>query len=371
MSHSAPDIAQLLSELPESEVKRALRQYEIRKVAKEEEEGFGELSTPLGVYRKMEIPIPPILVKPALVVRGGLTITIGRAGRGKTMMNLNRLLRWSAGTSMFKGLETLEPIEPMKILIVENEGAATMFQRKIRRMVDSSGFTNEQLQNVDSNLHIWGDGGYSGLKLDSNEGVLRLQHEMERTNADILFIEPLRSLHRGEENSSTEMANVLDTLVGIAADFQAGVIVSHHEKKGGMGDDQEFMDLARGSTAIEGAVDVMENFRSVKSGALRELSWSKNRYEPAAPVRMQWDHATHWYAHIPDSELGTEILTVLEGDSASVKDISTELGESETKVRRELSKMIEEDEPRIERFNVPGQGYMYRAKRNESEGLDY
>ncbi len=373
MSNSATELAQQLISLPKDEADAALRQYELRKVAKREEEE-GPLSTGFGVYRQLDIPVPPILVKPALVVRGGVTITIGRAGRGKTMMNLNRLMRWAAGSPMFKKLDTLAPTQPCKILIVENEGAATMFQRKVRRMFDAGLFTKEEQDAIDENLYIFGDGGYSGVKMTEKEHVLEIKYEMERTGADILFIEPLRSLHSGEENSSTEVQNVMDALTAIAAEFQAGVVVSHHERKSGTAEDGEFMSLARGSTAIEGAVDVMENWRAVKNGAYRELSWSKNRYEPAAPVRMQWDHERHWYTLVPTSEIGEEILELLTESGATVKDIAAEIGETEAKVRRELAKLLEDEPPRVSRFNIPGGGYLYRAasrRPDNDEDLEY
>lgn len=353
--------AQGLTELDPDEAKAAIRQFELRTAAADES---GPLSTPLAEYRTSVPDVPPILVDPALVVRGGVTVTVGRAGKGKTMMNLNRLMAWAGGRPMFPGLvDALAPCGPLKTLVVENEGAAVMFHRKVNRMFDNGDFDREQRELIDRNFLVWGDGGYSGLKL-TDSGLLQLRSELDRTKPDILFIEPLRFLHTGEENSATEMAVVLDALAGLAAEFQIGIILSHHERKGGIDEDGEMMSAARGSTALEGAVDVMENFRAVKGGDFRELSWSKSRYEEAPPpVRMAWDHPTHWYSHIPESAGGHEVLAVLTAAGAplSVKMIAEEVGESEAKTRRILAKLADDDPPRISRFAVPGQGYMYRV----------
>lgn len=344
----------------------ALRQYEIRKV--NDDDLDGPLSHPLGEYRSRDIDIPPILIEPGLVVRGGVTLTIGRAGKGKTMVNLNRLMRWAAGLPLFDGLETLAATQPCKCLVIENEGAASLFHERINKMVLHGSFTAEQRALVDENIYIWGDGGYSGLKLDKGDGASRVKYELDRIKPDILFIEPLRKLHRGEENSATEMETVLDQLTALAAEFQCGVLVSHHERKGGQ-DDDDLMSTARGSTAIEGAVDVMEHFRAVKSGEFRELSWSKARYrgEPA-PVRMMWNHEESWYSLVPITAMGNDIVAlVTDTTGATIKDIAQELSESESKVRREVNKLLDDDPPRLQRFNVPGSGYMYRAAVNADD----
>ena len=370
MSNSATDLAKALAALPSEAQAAALRQFELMK-ANIEEEDAGPLSVALGAYRSASIPIPPILVEPGLVVRGGITATIGRAGKGKTMFNLNRMMRWAAGLPLFDGLETMEPTHPMRILVVENEGAASLFHERVNTMVNGGLFTTHQKEMVDQNLFVWGDGGYSGLKLDKGEGFLKLKMEIDRVKPDILFIEPLRKLWTGEENSATEMEAVLDKLTAIAAEFQIGVVFSHHEKKGS--DTDEYMDLARGSTALEGAVDVMENFRAVKSGEYREVSWSKARYrgEPA-PVRMSWSQEAHWYSLVPVTDTANEIIRLVgEGTGATVKDIATELSESESKIRRELNKLLAEQPPRIKRFSVPGAGYMYRVFSGDDEGLGY
>lgn len=360
--------ADALAHLEPDEAKAAIRRYEIQDAAKTEE-ADRPLATPFGTYRSTTIEVPPILVSPALVVRGGITVTIGRAGKGKTMMNLNRLMRWTAGVPMFGSLTgALEPTGPLKVLVVENEGAAVMFHRIVNRMFDHGEFTPEQRDLIDKNFYVWGDGGYSGLKLDKS-GALLLRAELERIHPDVVFIEPMRFLWTGEENSASEMVVVLDNLTALATEFGIGVVLSHHERKGGA-EDGEMMSLARGSTALEGAVAVMENFKAVKNGDYRELSWSKSRYEAApGPVRMAWDHPTHWYSHVPESAGGAEVLSILSAAGAplTVKMIAEECGETEAKVRRVLAKLLEDDPPRIARFAVPGQGYMYRVATMESD----
>lgn len=300
-------------------------------------------------YLAADIKIPPVLVHPFLCVRGGLNVTVGRAGKGKTVMNLNRMLRWSAGLPMFdgwldsEGNDMLAPSHPLKVLIVENEGAAGMFHRQIGLMLHAEEYLPRPARELaKKNTLIWGEGGYSHLKLDDEAKLAELRRGVEEWKPDLVFIEPFRSLWSGEENSSTEMNVVVDALVGIATDFDCGVWAAHHEKKGGAGEDDK-MSAARGSTVLEGIVTVMENFESTKGGELRELLWSKSRYEVAPPpVRMSWDHEAKWYKHVPAEALEDDIVRALSENSdepMSVSELAETLDETKTKIRDACKKM--------------------------------
>src|SRR5436305_10905907 len=90
--------------------------------------------------------------------------------------------------------------------------------------------SDDDRQLIRENIYVWGDGGYSGLKLDNPASLATVRAGVEKCKPDIVFIEPMRSLWRGEENSSTDMAVVVDNLVGMATDYGCAVILSHHMK---------------------------------------------------------------------------------------------------------------------------------------------
>jgi RecA-family ATPase len=335
------------------EVNKFLRQARMLAAANADSEAFEPPIRTLGDYLAAEIEVPPVLIHPLMCVRGGLNVTVGRAGKGKTVMNLNRMLRWSAGLPMFDGWvdgdgnALLAPDEPLKILIVENEGAAGMFHRQVGLMLHAEDYLpKEQRALVKENTLVWGEGGYSHLKLDDPAKLDGLRRGCEKWKPDLVFIEPFRSLWSGEENSSTEMNVVVDALVGIGTDYNCGVWAAHHEKKGGHGEDDK-MSAARGSTVLEGIVTLMENFESTKGGDLRELSWSKSRYEvPPPPVRMEWDHEAKWYKHVPAEAIEDEIMAALADNNdepMSVADLSEALDETKTKIRDVCKKMKKDD----------------------------
>ena len=238
------EFARLLAEQGQdtSAINALLSRAKLEAMNAASDESFEAPITTLGDYLARPIPVPPILVTPAIVVRGGITCTVGRAGKGKTQVNLNRILKWSCGQDMFPGIRTpegekvLSPSHPLKILVIENEGAPGMFHKQIGVMTSAPGyFTDEEREMVMNNVLIWGDGGYSGLKLDDPSALNTVRAGCEKWEPDIVFIEPFRGLWQGDENSSTDMAVVADALSGIATDFDCGVILTHHEKKGSGG----------------------------------------------------------------------------------------------------------------------------------------
>lgn len=346
--------AALLAQSDEKERNRLLTQAKLHAVNQAPKEN---LAIPTNVsslreYLDRPIEIPPSLVWPTIVVRGELTTTLGRAGKGKTTMNLNRIMSWAAGRALFPdwkdkdGQVYLNPEKPLKTLIAENEGNAAMFHQKMGLMLHHGPLSKEEREQALDNLFVYKDGGYSNLKLDNPEGVGELRRAIDACQPDIVFVEPFRSLWRGEENSATDMAQVVDNMVSLATEFQCGIILSHHERKSGTGEDGEKMSAGRGSTVLEGVVAVMENFESVKEGEYREMSWSKARYEvPPAPVRMEWGRDSGWYEWVPQEAIDDAIIQALTGaddEPMNVSALCEETGETKANLRKSLDKLVKD-----------------------------
>lgn len=367
------NFAHYLQGLDDSKRASALARAKMLAMQEAPQEAFEPPIQTLGDYLDSPIEVPPSLVYPTVVVRGEITTVLGRAGLGKTTYNLNRILRWGAGKPLFgdwkdaEGKCYLAPEKPLKILVIENEGAAGMFHHKMGLLVTrESQFSAEDRKLARENVLVWGDGGYQGLKLDDAAKVNLVRAGCEKWEPDILFVEPFRGLWRGDENSSTDMANIVDELIGIATDFNLGVILSHHERKSGAGEDGELMSAGRGSTVLEGAVALMENFQKVKGGDLREITWSKARYlQPPPPTRMEYEPVSGWYNHIPASQLEDSILQVLlEADTGmNATSVAALLEEKRDLVSRTLGSMHKDGRLKRNQGHSDGSGstgYVYR-----------
>lgn len=299
----------------------------------------------LDDYLDQELETPPFLVSSGQVVKGEITALIARAGKGKTTLVRNRMIRWAAGLPLFHDLKDSQvPTKPLKILLLENEGVAWDMQRKLGRLLEEADLDMEDRERVRENLYLWGDGGYSGLKVDDDEDYKLIDHNLGILQPDVFIMEPFRGLWRGEENDATQMEATLDRIVQLATNHQCAIMLSHHERKSGAGEDGEWMSASRGSGVLEGKVAVMENFRSIKEGQFRELAWSKSRYFPTqGAVRMKYIEESHRYEMVPENELAQQISALLtqEEDWFTVVDLEEHFEESGSKIYRALKQLLD------------------------------
>ncbi len=299
----------------------------------------------LGEYLDTEIETPPELVKPFLVARGAVSAMVAKGGKGKTALSLNRLVHWSMGLPLFPDLEDVfVPLEPLRVVLIENEGSAWHFQKVLRLILEGGGFEPEHIELARSNVHVWGDGGWSGLKLDNDENLELVKRATDSTKADIVFVEPFRGLWRGEENSATEMAVVIDNLSSLANEYGCAVMVTHHERKNSV-DGGEQMDMARGSGVFTDLCAVVESWRR-PSGAVdqRELTWPKTRFAPAPdPVRMEWRGERWGYEWVPEDKSVRRVLGAFQETGQTelkVSEVAAVLEENQATVRRWLDKAV-------------------------------
>lgn len=323
----------------------------------------------LGEYLEHDFPVPPFLVSSGQLVRGEITVAIGRAGKGKTTLMTNRMIRWAAGKPLFGDLtDSQVPEQPLKTLMVENEGVAWHMQRTLGGLLKSAGLDAELEELARTNLLIWGDGGYSNFKIDRAADLELIRRACEEQRPDVVLLEPFRGIWSGEENDATAMEAVLDSLVQIGHDYQCGILLSHHERKSGAGEDGEDMSRARGSGDLEGKVAVMENFRSVAGGDFRELSWSKSRYHPPkSPIRMEYDEETRQYIYVPDSAIAQQVMEVFIAEPAawfSKEDLAEDVGETQAHIYKALGELL--DRGSIVKKKMDN-GFRWRLKSGEAQ----
>jgi len=356
-------IAAWLAEQPADKQQQLIKQIQLKAVtdAPADELLQAPIST-LGDYLAMELPIPPEIVKPGLIVRGEVHSLSSRAGKGKTTFTLNRFVRWGAGLPMFADLpDVMAPAEPVKTLIIENEGSAGYFQDRMKTIISHGGYTPDELTLIETNILVWGDGSYSGVKVDDSSKMEILRRGVKKWQPDIVFLDPFRSIWKGNENDGSEMNAAMDALQELCSDFDCAVCMNHHEGKSK--DNVDAMDYSRGSTVLEGACATMERWTHVKGGTQSEISWAKKRYGRAIPpVRVEFNFDTWTYDHVGESALDRQILDVLGGipdQYLSVTEIADELEEAERKVRDRLGVLA--DEKRVQKTrNSHGPGFSYR-----------
>ena len=344
------DVSEYLATLPDQERAQAQKRINAATLAQLPDDEVGKPPVRnLRDYLDAEIELPPELVKPFVMARGAITAMTARGGKGKTTVNLNRMLRWSMGLPLFDDSpDLLAPVQPLRVLVIENEGAAGHFQKVLADILHAKGnaFTDEQKELAYENFLVWGDGGWSGLKLDDAENYALVDRACRTHKPDIVFIEPMRGLWTGDENSATEMAVLMDRLNGLANIHNCGVMVTHHEKKGSLESGQDQMDAARGSGVITDLAAVVERWVPVQGDKQRELKWTKNRYNPfpPAPIRMEFDIERWGYRLVQEDESlrdFIQIMQTLPDQWWTINALAEESGETYQTSRRRAMKLVE------------------------------
>jgi hypothetical protein len=82
-----------------------------------------------------------------------------------------------------------------------------------------------------------------------------LRRRIEEKRPNVIFVDPLVELHNAPENDNTLMRIVAAYFREIAVTFDLAVVIIHHTRKGGA-DGAGDLDIARGASAIGGAVRI-------------------------------------------------------------------------------------------------------------------
>jgi hypothetical protein len=332
----------------------------------------------LEEYFAMDLKEPPSLISDCQVVRKEITATISRAGLGKTTLLTNRMMRWAAGLPLFDDLEDVQaPDAPLRLLLVENEGSGYYMRENMEKLYEHIAITEEKKKLAKQNLMVWGDGGYTGLKVDRDEDIATLERALTEHTPDILLLEPFRGIWSGDENDNSAMEEVLDRLVALANAHDCGIMLSHHANKAPI--EGDWMGSSRGATALEGKVAAMEVFYEVHGGEQRELKWVKKRYgkkHRPAPIRMEYTFETRSLERIPDSEIEQEVLSFLAGEEPpmwwSKAQIAEECDETQDRIDKKALRPLL-DQGRIVKKNKEG-ATKYRLKvgdQDKGEELDF
>lgn len=183
-----------------------------------------------------------------LVKTGGTLVVGGEPKTTKTWVLQEFANAIATGTKAFGEFETGEP---KRVGYFYAEDLEADVKAHMLALAKSAKYTPAQTELLHTNLYLEPRGEF--LNLNDDDDVARVVASARLIgDLDVIFLEPLRDLHEGEENSSDGMALAMKRLRIIGKLTGATVGVAHHNKKGGEGRGGEKL---RGSNAIHGSVD--------------------------------------------------------------------------------------------------------------------
>ncbi|MBI1949351.1 MAG: AAA family ATPase [Deltaproteobacteria bacterium] len=194
-------------------------------------------------------PSTPWLVRGLLTDRAVFAVA-GEPKTAKTWASLEIAMALGTGTPAFGELEAVGGPRSVALFMVEDDAQST--RNRLRALATSRGLAPEV---ACARLHVE---NLAALDVRNPEHLARLVASVWAIPEPVaaVVLDPLRDVHTAEENSSTEMAEVMRALRALRTVLGCAVVFVHHSHKAGAeGKGRRPGQRMRGSSAIHGAVD--------------------------------------------------------------------------------------------------------------------
>jgi hypothetical protein len=211
----------------------------------------------------MNIPAIEYLVD-GIIARETITLWTGSDNAGKTFLMQSMAVAVAVGGQFLGRVCRRAPV-----LYLDYENPSFVVQERFQKIAGGP---------IDG-LHVWGTWNEDQPPQIANELLLTIAKESK----PLIIVDPFRYAHGAEENDSTEMMSVMQTLRYYAAVGGAVVILHHPAKSDGS--------TGRGSSAIKGAVDVAFLQELSDESGLISLKTTKNRFGAPVMVTIRPDFA--------------------------------------------------------------------------------
>lgn len=165
-----------------------------------------------------------------LIPRGGRIIIGAPAKHFKSMLALNLAYQLAEGEPLWKvqkpdGSPLWIVRKPLTVLYVEKEIGKYRLKERLHRM---HGAMCGEL--ATDNLYLEPKG--NEIDLDSPNGTRKLCEMLTKIQPDVLVLDPLRKFHSQDEDSSTDMKRITDSLDFIQREYKdLTAIIVHHTGK--------------------------------------------------------------------------------------------------------------------------------------------
>lgn len=137
------------------------------------------------------------------------------------------------------------------------------------------------------------------LRLDCAEHRDRLTLTLQQLRPKLLILDPLVRLHRGDENSSSEISQLLGFLRQLQREFEVAIVLVHHTRKSGAGQPGQAL---RGSGDLHAFGD-SNLYLLRQKGALRLIVEHRSHPVPE-PLEVQLAQDP---VHLTVREIGEEV----------------------------------------------------------------
>ena len=213
---------------------------------------------------------PKPIIDNGVLLDGTLLLLIGPPKSKKTFLTMNLALSIASGSD-FSGFKVPKP---KKVLYLLAEGGYYATRDRLKKMA----------KDKNQNLFV---GFPNYLPVNTEDGYHFLYSLVKEVNPDVLILDPLIKFHDVDENSASQMSDVLGKIRTMMAELKLSVILVHHTGKvasrGG-----------RGSSVIVGDYDsCIEICKSDKGNV--SLKFDMRHVETPPTKKIRFNPDTFWF----------------------------------------------------------------------------
>lgn len=247
------------------------------------------------------------------------------------------------------------PTRPTRTLFVGEEGSAADLQDRLRKMIGAQ--TVGEGPNAEMGMAI-----RQGVRLDTSDGVDRLEDVMASFQPGLLVLDCLVRMHQLNENDARDMARLMETLEALAESHECTVMFLHHVAKMSEGGSGFAM---RGSGVLASSTEANLVLRSERGsgGTLR----AELREHETMNLKLRFDSPTLLFSALRvepkvnaagPSEAGV-LAALQETPGMTVAEIAYAVSTSDTTLRPIVSSLVESGAI-LSTKALRGRGWTYR-----------
>jgi RecA-family ATPase len=185
------------------------------------------------------LPEPPDWLVSGLIERGTVTVFAGDTGAVKSMLNLD------LAAALVRGRPWLgRQVDRARVVYVDNEQPANVVSRRAWAL----GLRPEDGED----LRYY---NRQAVRLDNPKSTALLKRLLGPEGYEVLIVDTLLASQRGEVNSNTDVARLLDAVRELAENTGSTVIILHHQRKPGEDGGADTSLATMGARYIVGGAD--------------------------------------------------------------------------------------------------------------------
>ena len=181
------------------------------------------------------------------LIRGNsINLIVGAPKVGKSFLGMQMAFSTFYGVP-FMGNPYWTSTGKFKCVLLEGEDSDSTYVKRMRAMVNF-----HKLSMAGAEVYLSHN---SGIYLDTEHGIMALRKLVLKEKPDLLIIDPLASVHNGNENDSSHIGPIMNKLRGLL-NMSPGmaIVLVHHAKKKAR--NESGPSEARGSSALFAAVEM-------------------------------------------------------------------------------------------------------------------